>query len=52
MLAKTDCKRPKGYEIQVSNHHAVCTSVIQGRADWGIAIESVARDQGLGFVPD
>jgi putative molybdopterin biosynthesis protein len=25
--------------------------VTQGRADWGVAIESVARLYGLGFLP-
>jgi putative molybdopterin biosynthesis protein len=25
--------------------------VAQSRADWGLAIESVARSQGLGFLP-
>ena len=23
----------------------------QGRADWGVAIQTVARDYGLGFLP-
>ena len=23
----------------------------QGRADWGIAIETIARQYGLGFIP-
>ena len=26
-------------------------SVAQGRADWGMAIETVARAYGLGFLP-
>jgi putative molybdopterin biosynthesis protein len=43
--------QPSGYEIQVSNHHAVCSAVAQGRADWGVAIEAVAIDHGLRFVP-
>jgi putative molybdopterin biosynthesis protein len=25
--------------------------VAQGRADWGVAIATVARDYGLGFIP-
>ena len=30
---------------------AVAAAVAQGRADWGMAISSVARDYGLGFLP-
>ena len=51
LLADTGCAAPQGYEIQVSNHHAVCAAVVQERADWGIAIETVAKDSGLGFIP-
>jgi putative molybdopterin biosynthesis protein len=29
----------------------VAAAVAQGRADWGMAIETVARDYGLGFLP-
>jgi putative molybdopterin biosynthesis protein len=29
----------------------VAASIAQGRADWGIAIESVARLYGLDFLP-
>jgi putative molybdopterin biosynthesis protein len=43
--------RPSGYAIQASNHNAVAAAVAQGRADWGLAIESVARGNGLGFLP-
>ncbi len=43
--------RPDGYAIQASNHNAVAASVAQGRADWGLAIDSVARANNLGFVP-
>lgn len=43
--------RPAGYAVQPSNHHAVAAAVAQGRADWGLAIESVARARGLGFAP-
>jgi putative molybdopterin biosynthesis protein len=42
--------RPPGYAVQASNHNAVAAAVAQGRADWGMAIESVARDNGLGFI--
>ncbi|MDP7629512.1 MAG: substrate-binding domain-containing protein, partial [SAR324 cluster bacterium] len=30
-------------------HTAVAAAVSQGRADWGVAIQSVAEDQGLRF---
>jgi len=43
--------RPSGYAVQASNHNAVAAAVAQGRADWGLAIESVARANGLGFLP-
>jgi len=43
--------RPSGYAIQASNHNAVSAAVAQGRADWGIAIESVALSNDLGFLP-
>jgi putative molybdopterin biosynthesis protein len=43
--------RPAGYWSQPKSHHAVAVAVAQGRADWGIAIQSVARQYGLGFVP-
>jgi len=36
---------------EVKSHNAVVAAVVQGRADWGIAIETVARDAGLGFIP-
>jgi putative molybdopterin biosynthesis protein len=29
----------------------VAVAVAQGRADWGLTIESVARQYGLGFIP-
>jgi putative molybdopterin biosynthesis protein len=43
--------RPCGYAVQASNHNAVAAAVAQGRADWGLAIESVARANCLGFLP-
>lgn len=43
--------KPSGYAIQPTNHNAVAAAVTQGRADWGLAIESVARANGLGFAP-
>ena len=44
-------RRPPGYANQPRSHNAVAAAVAQGRADWGIAIESVARLYGLGFLP-
>jgi len=43
--------RPAGYGNQPRSHNAVAAAVAQSRADWGIAIESVARLYGLGFLP-
>jgi putative molybdopterin biosynthesis protein len=43
--------RPAGYWSQPKSHNAVAVAVAQGRADWGVTIESVARQYGLGFVP-
>ena len=43
--------RPGGYGNQPRSHNAVAAAVAQGRADWGVAIESVARLYGLGFLP-
>ena len=36
-----------GYAMQVKSHNAVAAAISQGRADWGVAIESVARSYGL-----
>jgi len=43
--------RPAGYGNQPRSHNAVAAAVAQGRADWGVAIESVASLYGLGFQP-
>jgi putative molybdopterin biosynthesis protein len=43
--------RPAGYSNQPRSHNAVAAAVAQGRADWGIAIASVATMYGLGFLP-
>lgn len=39
--------RLAGYAKQVKSHNAVCAAIVQGRADWGIAIDSVAHSYGL-----
>ena len=43
--------KPPGYWSQPKSHNAVAVAVAQQRADWGMAIESVARQYGLGFIP-
>jgi putative molybdopterin biosynthesis protein len=43
--------RPKGYANQPKSHNAVAAAIAQQRADWGVAIEPVARLYGLGFLP-
>ena len=43
--------RPPGYASQTKSHNAVAVAVAGGRADWGVAIETVARDYGLRFLP-
>jgi putative molybdopterin biosynthesis protein len=43
--------KPSGYAVQPSNHNAVAAAVAQQRADWGVAVEWVARAAGLGFTP-
>jgi putative molybdopterin biosynthesis protein len=43
--------RPAGYSNQPRSHNAVAAAVAQGRADWGVAIQSVAALYGLGFLP-
>ena len=43
--------RPPGYGNQPRSHNAVAAAVAQHRADWGVAIEPVARLYGLGFLP-
>ncbi len=43
--------RPPGYANQPRSHNAVAAAIAQGRADWGIAIETVAKLYALGFQP-
>jgi putative molybdopterin biosynthesis protein len=42
--------RPPGYANQPKSHNAVAAAIAQNRADWGLAIEPVARMYGLGFL--
>ncbi len=43
-------RRPPGHGVQTKSHNAVAAAVHQGRADWGVAIDTVARQYGLGFI--
>lgn len=43
--------KPAGYGVQPRNHHAVAAAITQGRADWGVTLETIARNAGLGFLP-
>jgi hypothetical protein len=38
--------KPPGYWSQPKSHNAVGVAVAQNRADWGIAIETIAREYG------
>lgn len=44
-------RRPPGHAVEVRSHNAVAAAVSQKRADWGVAIEPVARAYGLAFLP-
>jgi len=46
-----DGVRPHGYAVQPRSHNAVAAAVIQGRADWGMTLDTIARSAGLGFLP-
>ena len=43
--------KPPGYAVQPRNHNAVAAAVLQGRADWGMTLDTIARSAGLGFLP-
>src|SRR5207248_8285053 len=43
--------RPAGYLTEARSHNAVAAAVAQGRADWGVAIATVAAAAELGFLP-
>jgi putative molybdopterin biosynthesis protein len=45
-----DGARPPGYAVQPRNHNAVAAAVAQGRADWGMTLDTIARRAGLGFL--
>ena len=43
--------KPCGYAVQPNNHSAVSAAIVQNRADWGVAIEAIARLNHLAFIP-
>ncbi len=43
--------RPAGFHVEAKSHNAVAAAVAQRRADWGVAIEHVAKGLDLGFLP-
>lgn len=51
LLATAANPRPPGYAHAPKSHNAVAAAVAQGRADWGVAIDTVARDYALRFLP-
>jgi putative molybdopterin biosynthesis protein len=42
-------RRPPGFGYEPRSHYAVAAAVAQKRADWGVTIETVARQAGLRF---
>lgn len=44
-------EKPAGYAVQPRNHNAVAAAVSQGRADWGLTLDMIATNAGLGFLP-
>jgi putative molybdopterin biosynthesis protein len=42
--------KPPGYAVQPRTHNAVAAAVLQGRADWGMTLDTIARSAGLGFI--
>ena len=43
--------KPAGYAVQPRNHNAVAAAVSQGRADWGVTLDTIANSAGVGFLP-
>jgi putative molybdopterin biosynthesis protein len=44
-------QKPAGYAVQPRNHNAVAAAVAQGRADWGITLDTIGRAASLSFLP-
>lgn len=51
ILSDAKIARPNGYANQPKSHNAVAVGVVQGRADWGVAIEPAAKLYDLSFLP-
>ncbi len=47
-----DGRRPDGYELEARSHQAVAAAVASGRADWGVAIENVAKGLAFRFLAE
>jgi putative molybdopterin biosynthesis protein len=45
-----DGTRPDGYLHQARTHHGVAAAIEQGRADWGMTLDTIASTAGLGFL--
>jgi putative molybdopterin biosynthesis protein len=43
--------RIPGYGVQAKSHTAVAAAIAQGRADWGVCIDTVATMYGLDAIP-
>ena len=43
--------KPAGYAVQPRNHNAVAAAVLQGRADWGVTLDIIARRAGSWIPP-
>lgn len=41
--------QPDGYFHQAKTHHAVAAAIEQGRADWGMTLDTIAASAGLRF---
>ena len=41
--------RPPGYLQQPRTHHSVAAAIAQGRADWGVTLDTIAAGAGLEF---
>jgi putative molybdopterin biosynthesis protein len=44
-------RRPAGYAYEPRSHFAVAAAVSQNRADWGVTIETIAKQSRLRFRP-
>ena len=43
--------KPPGYAVQPRNHNAVAAAVVQGRADWGVTLDTIARTRRARLHP-